>query len=66
MTKKITGTPGATKDQMIEWAVNLYPSLPWIRMKRKAPEPGRILGKNEHIADAIGVLHAGAASISDR
>ena len=43
------GTKTATKDQMIEWAMNEYPTLPWLRAKNK----------NEHLADAIAAIHAG-------
>jgi len=43
----------ATKDEMIEWAVGLYPDAPW-HMRG-----GKIKKSNEHLADAIAVIHAG-------
>lgn len=51
------GTKTASKEEMIEWAVENYPSAPWIRRKFK----GRmeLTGKNEHLADALAIAHAG-------
>lgn len=51
------GDRKATKDQMIDWAVSLYPDLNW-----PIKSNGRIIkGQAEHLADAIGVLHAAMA-----
>lgn len=48
------GNPRASKDQMIDWAVSLYPDLNW-----PIKSNGVIIkGRAEHLADAIGVLHA--------
>ena len=47
------GIKTATKDEMIDWAVEKYPHAPWLR------RGDRILKSNEHLADAIGVVHAG-------
>jgi Holliday junction resolvasome RuvABC endonuclease subunit len=47
------GTKTASKEEMIEWAVEKYPDAPWIRHN------GKIVKKNEHLADAIAVIHAG-------
>lgn len=48
------GTKTASKEEMIEWAVETYPNAPWIRDKK-----GKIINKNEHLADAVAVAHAG-------
>lgn len=50
----LTGSKTASKEAMIEAAVNLYPDANWIRDSK-----GRLLNKNEHLADAIGAIHAG-------
>jgi len=43
----------ATKGEMIEWAAKKYPNAEW-HMK-----VGKFLNTNEHLADAIAVIHAG-------
>ncbi len=48
------GIRTATKGEMIEWAVATYPDAPWQRTSN-----GRIMNANEHLADAVGVIHAG-------
>ena len=48
-----TGSPTASKQQMISWATTLYPDLPW-RMHR-----GKLAKANEHLADAIAAIRAG-------
>lgn len=50
----------ATKDQMIQWAVSLYPDINWPRYTRNGVA---LLSKDkaEHEADAIGAIHAGVA-----
>lgn len=56
MTKLASvGRKDASKEEIIEWAYNLYPDLPWITARGKT----RLSPKNEHLADSIGVLHAG-------
>jgi hypothetical protein len=50
------GLSDASKEEMIDWAVGLYPDAPWIRHRKKV-----VKTKCEHLADAIGVLHAGMA-----
>lgn len=48
------GNSKATKRDMIEWAVSLYPDLNWpIKANGSI-----IVTQAEHLADAIGVLHA--------
>jgi Holliday junction resolvasome RuvABC endonuclease subunit len=51
------GTKTASKEEMIEWAVEAYPNAPWFRLRDKPG--GKIIAKNEHIADALAVVHAG-------
>jgi Holliday junction resolvasome RuvABC endonuclease subunit len=55
--KAAVGRSTATKREMIEWAEGLYPSAPWLRVRGNAN--GHIIDDNEHLADAIGVIHAG-------
>lgn len=50
------GIRTATKSEMIEWAVKTYPDAPWMRRGTK------LLNANEHLADAVGVIHAGLVS----
>ena len=52
-----TGNKHASKVEMIEWATKLYPEASWLTEKRKGVL--RFLNKNEHLADAIGAIHAG-------
>jgi len=51
------GKKTATKEQMIEWAINKYPTAPWLTRKFK----GQIthVKSNEHLADATAAIHAG-------
>jgi hypothetical protein len=46
----------ASKEEMIAWAVDLYPDFDWLE------RGGKKLNKNEHIADAIAAIHAGIKS----
>lgn len=57
-TKKASvGRATATKEEIIAWATKLYPDAPWKRLNDKPT--GRIVDKNEHLADAIAVGWAG-------
>jgi len=47
------GKKGATKEQIIEWAVKQWPQANWKRFQ------GRITQNNEHLADAMAVVMAG-------
>lgn len=47
------GRKTASKDDMINWAIALYPNLNWIR------HAGRVTNANEHLADAVATIHAG-------
>lgn len=51
------GTRTASKQEMIEWAFETYPNAPWLTTKRG----GQMVPtqKNEHLADACAVVHAG-------
>lgn len=53
--KLFTAGKKATKDDMIAWAVGLYPDADWLRHGKE----GRITKANEHLADAIAIIHAG-------
>jgi Holliday junction resolvasome RuvABC endonuclease subunit len=50
------GRKTATKADMIGWATNLYPAAPWLMSR------GRLIAKNEHLADAVAIVHAGIAT----
>lgn len=54
--KHWAGNKAASKETMIQLATERYPHLAWLR------HGGRITGKNEHVADAVAVIHAGAAT----
>lgn len=43
----------ASKEEMINWARQMYPEAGWLR------RGGRVIAKNEHMADAIAVVFAG-------
>lgn len=49
----LTGLKNATKEQMIAKATELYPHANWPRHR------GAIANKAEHLADALGAIHAG-------
>ncbi len=49
------GVASATKEEQIEWAVAKHPEAPWLRVKKTQA----LLGKNEHLADAVAALYAG-------
>jgi len=51
------GTKTASKQEMIEWAGEKYPDGPWL--KRKLHGKQVLVDKNEHLADACAVVHAG-------
>lgn len=55
------GSKTATKQEMIDWAVSLYPNINWPFYTKK----GQKLvseSKAEHMADAIAAIHAGVNS----
>jgi Holliday junction resolvasome RuvABC endonuclease subunit len=51
--KALTNNKLATKDQMIAAGMKLYPNVNW------PTHGGRVTAKAEHVADAIGAIHAG-------
>lgn len=53
----VTGTNSGTKNQMIQWAVNLHPELNWL--KRKVKGELTLTNANEHLADAVVSIYAG-------
>ncbi|SER28234.1 hypothetical protein SAMN05216548_11489 [Faunimonas pinastri] len=55
------GTKTASKEEMIEWAEETYPHLPWLRYTKatKNHAKGDLHEDNEHMADALAVVHAG-------
>lgn len=55
---KLVVRKNASKDEMIEWAYGAFPALPWIT-HASAKRPGKLTDANEHLADAVAVLHAG-------
>ena len=60
-TKKETvGTRTASKQEMIDWAFQQYPEAPWLLTKRKGVMVPVL--KNEHLADACAITHAGVVT----
>jgi Holliday junction resolvasome RuvABC endonuclease subunit len=51
------GTKTASKEEMIEWAVETYQEADWLRHNHKGVQ--RLTSKNEHMADACAIVHAG-------
>jgi Holliday junction resolvasome RuvABC endonuclease subunit len=51
------GTKTASKQEMIEWAMEAFPAAPWRLRKLK----GQMVptNDNEHLADAVAIVHAG-------
>lgn len=51
------GSRHAAKEEVIEWAMNKYPTAPWLLRKFK----GKMVPTkdNEHLADAVAALNAG-------
>lgn len=56
--KAATDNKSASKANMIEWAMEKYPRLPW-PMQTKKGVTSVIAGKAEHMADAVAAVHAG-------
>ena len=59
-----TGNKNASKRQMINQAVSLYPSAKFPRYERsgKSFKKGEIMNTAEHVADAIAAIHAGVST----
>lgn len=56
--KTFTGSKTASKDDMIQKALEWYPDANWPIDTRKG-KGGIIMGEAEHMADAIAAIHAG-------
>lgn len=52
-----TGNPEASKEDIIAWANNVYPNLPWLT--RRLKDNSVLTKANEHVADSIAAIHAG-------
>jgi len=52
------GTKGATKQQMIDWALRTHPEAPWPTFTREGQTKVSAV-KAEHMADAVAAIHAG-------
>lgn len=55
------GKKTASKPEIIDWAFEKYPDLDWIR-HGSSKHPAKLTAANEHLADAIAVIHAGVRS----
>lgn len=55
--KMVTGHKNATKAQMIDWAYAQFPQANWLTSKSKGQT--KLIGKNEHMADALAAIYAG-------
>lgn len=54
------GSKTASKETMLEHATSLHPDLAWLT------RGGKPLNKNEHMADAVAILHVGATTTAFR
>lgn len=55
------GTPTASKEEMVEWAVAKHPNAPWRRQTQNGAKfkKGDLKKDNEHIADGVAIGEAG-------
>jgi len=55
------GTKTASKQEMIDWAAEKWPNAPWLRYRQngKNYKKGEPTLDNEHLADALAIVHAG-------
>lgn len=62
--KALTGIKHATKEAMISAAMAEYPTANWPRQERNGAtfKKGALKAEAEHVADAIGAIHAGCAT----
>ncbi len=62
--KALTGIKYATKEAMISAAMAEYPTACWPRQERNGAtfKKGDLKAEAEHVADAIGAIHAGCAT----
>lgn len=59
--KAATGNKNATKQDMIDWGVELYPEANWPVYEQNGKNfvKGELHSKCEHVADALGAIHGG-------
>jgi Holliday junction resolvasome RuvABC endonuclease subunit len=59
--KAATGNKNATKQEMIDWGVDLYPEANWpvYGQNGKNFKKGDIHSRAEHVADGLAAIHAG-------
>ncbi|AGY48138.1 hypothetical protein Presley_71 [Acinetobacter phage Presley] len=57
--KKVVGNPQASKEQMVDWAIDQHPEANWPTYK-KDKKLYLSYAKAEHMADAIAALYAGS------
>lgn len=62
--KALTGVKNASKEAMISAAMAEYPTANWPRQERNGAtfKKGDLKAEAEHVADAIGAIHAGCAT----
>ena len=62
--KALTGIKHASKEAMISAAMAEYPTANWPRQERNGAtfKKGDLKAEAEHVADAIGAIHAGCAT----
>ena len=62
--KALTGIKHATKEAMISAAMAEYPTANWPRQERNGAtfKKGDLKAEAEHVADAIGAIHAGCVT----
>lgn len=62
--KVLTGIKNATKEAMISAAMAAYPTANWPRQTQNGAtfKKGDLKAEAEHVADAIGAIHAGCAT----
>lgn len=53
------GSKNASKEEMVEWAVEKFPELPWIIAKSGKFKGKPSVDQNEHMADACAAINAG-------
>jgi Holliday junction resolvasome RuvABC endonuclease subunit len=51
------GTKTASKQEIIDWAFERFPDAPWLTYKKSGVLVPNL--KNEHLADAVAIVHAG-------
>lgn len=57
--KAAIGSKVASKEEMVEWASEKFPHLPWVKGRTAATKGIVSVPKNEHMADAIAAINAG-------